>query len=357
MAKRIPLGVIEGFFGRSWSWQQRTELASFLRQTGYDYYLYAPKGDSRLRSQWRQDWSPHDWRALNSLRQHYRATGVKFGLGLSPLDLCGPQGRTDGASLDAKVTRINELQPDILALLFDDMRGDTPQLAAIQTELAHRAAALTSASKVILCPTYYSDDPTLEKVFGARPKDYWETLGSSLDPAIDIFWTGPKVCTDHFTRSHLGDVAERLQRRPFLWDNYPVNDGAIKSKHLYLKPFSRDRADIGDLLAGHAVNPMNQFNLSKLALASLPRAYASANYQPAQLFNELLEQLCPPALRAALQEDAARFSAEGLGKLTPEQRVHLSEHYSQLADDSGMSAEVADWLAGKYTFDPACLTD
>ncbi|WP_049722072.1 beta-N-acetylglucosaminidase domain-containing protein [Gilvimarinus polysaccharolyticus] len=357
MINNTPLGVIEGFFGRSWSWQQRTELATFLQPTGYGYYLYAPKSDTRLRSQWRQDWSQDDWQALCTLRQHYRTTGIEFGIGLSPLDLCAPNGRTDSVCLSAKIDRINQLQPDILALLFDDMRGDIPQLATIQTELAHRVAASSNASKIILCPTYYSDDPILEKVFGARPSGYWEALGQQLDSSIDIFWTGPKVCTEQFTRSHLSDVANRLQRQPFLWDNYPVNDGATKSKHLYLKPFGSDRADIGDLLAGHAVNPMNQFNLSKLALASLPHAYTDASYQPDRLFNTLLEQLCPPALGAALQEDAARFTAEGLDAIEPEVRASLAQRYRQLVDDSGMSAEVADWLAGKYSFDPACLTD
>lgn len=357
MTNSTPLGVIEGFFGHNWSWQQRNELAGFLQSTGYDYYLYAPKSDTRLRSQWRQDWNQDDWQALLTLRQHHQAAGIKFGIGLSPLDLCTPEGRTDSISLDAKIDRINQLQPDILAVLFDDMRGDIPQLATIQAELAHRAAALTTAPKVILCPTYYSDDPILEKVFGTRPKVYWETLGQQLDPSIDIFWTGPKVCTEQFTRSHLIDVASRLGRQPFLWDNYPVNDGAVKSKHLYLQPFGLDRAEIGDLLAGHAVNPMNQFNLSKLALASLPHAYTDANYQPHALFTQLLGQLCPPALRAALQEDCMRFSAQGLEGIAPELCAQLHKRYTQLDDDTGMSTEVADWLAGKYTFDPSCLTD
>lgn len=357
MTNNTPLGVIEGFFGRSWSWQQRMELADFLRNNGFDYYLYAPKNDRHLRSQWRQDWSRQDWQALCDLRQGYSDAGIEFGIGLSPLDLCSPEGRTDGASLDAKIRRINQLQPDILALLFDDMRGDLPQLAATQAELCHRVAALTGAKKVILCPTYYSDDPILEKVFGDRPEGYWQTLGRLVDPAIDIFWTGPKVCTERYTRAHLSDVAERLQRRPTLWDNYPVNDGAVKSKHLYLKPFSDDRASLGDLLAGHAVNPMNQFNLSKLALASLPHAYTSASYQPDTLFNQLLERFCSPKLRQSLQEDAAVFAQLGLDGMSPEQRAQLSLRYRKLQEQNGMAAEVADWLDGEYAFDPSCLTD
>ncbi|WP_041523088.1 beta-N-acetylglucosaminidase domain-containing protein [Gilvimarinus agarilyticus] len=357
MAQHIPLGVIEGFFGRSWNWQQRTELAGFLQQTGYSYYLYAPKSDDRLRSHWRQDWSQSEWANLTTLRDHYRAAGIEFGIGLSPLDLCTPEGQTDSACLHQKIARINQLEPDILALLFDDMRGDIPQLASIQTQLAHQAAEHSNAHQIMLCPTYYSDDPVLAKVFGARPNHYWETLGQQLDPAINIFWTGPKVCTEHFTRTHLSDVADRLGRLPFLWDNYPVNDGAVKSKHLYLAPYSTDRAQIGDLIAGHAVNPMNQFQLSKLALASLPHAYRDAHYQPETLFTTLLDQLCPAELRAALTRDAAFFACEGLDGMTTAQRNLLTERYRTLGENSAMAAEVADWLEGYYTFDPACLTE
>ncbi|WP_339897019.1 beta-N-acetylglucosaminidase domain-containing protein [uncultured Gilvimarinus sp.] len=357
MAQHIPLGVIEGFFGRSWSWQQRTDLASFLQQAGYSYYLYAPKSDDRLRSRWRQDWSQSEWANLTTLRDHYRAAGIEFGIGLSPLDLCTPEGQTDSAGLHAKIARINQLQPDILALLFDDMRGDIPQLASIQVQLAHQAAEHSSARKIILCPTYYSDDPVLEKVFGTRPADYWEALGRQLDLSIDIFWTGPNVCTEHFSGSHLRDVAERLGRPPFLWDNYPVNDGAVKSQHLYLHPFAADRAKIQDLVAGHAVNPMNQYQLSKLALASLPYAYRDPGYNPKRLFNELIRELCPANVGDALQQDAELFATTGLAGITSERRHLLTARYRRLGQQSAMATEVADWLEGEYTFDPACLTD
>src|SRR5690606_38231537 len=100
-------------------------------------------------------------------------------------------------------------------------------------ELTTRAQTLSSADRIILCPTYYSDDPVLERVFGERPHNYWQNLGEQLDSRTDIFWTGPRVCSEHFNVEHLHAVGQRLGRKPFLWDNYPVNDGAIKSRHLH----------------------------------------------------------------------------------------------------------------------------
>jgi hypothetical protein len=357
MTNRTPLGVIEGFFGRSWRWSQRAELAGFLRDQGYQYYIYAPKSDQCLRSSWQKDWEPSQWQALSRLRSVYRQAGIQFGIGLSPLDLCTSPKGAQHTDLVTKIKRINQLQPDLLALLFDDMRGDLPHLASTQVELAHRAAAHSNASQVILCPTYYSDDPVLERVFGTRPNHYWRTLGQTLDSSIELFWTGPEVCSKRFTRAHLKSVAERLGRQPFLWDNYPVNDGAVKSQLLHLAPFGPDRANIGDLLAGHAVNPMNQFNLSKLAIASLPHAYQSSPYKPQALFKQLLEQLCPGPVSRALHEDAHHFAHQGLAHYDAATTARLLKKYQALEDSSGMAREVIDWLEGSYAFDPNCLTE
>ena len=73
-----------------------------------------------------------------------------------------------------------------------------------------------------------------ETVFGAMPTNYWTDLGQGLDSRFDLFWTGPKVCSTDYPLDHLSWVAEQLGRRPFLWDNYPVNDGKKASDYLYL---------------------------------------------------------------------------------------------------------------------------
>ena len=47
------------------------------------------------------------------------------------------------------------------------MRGDIPNLANLQIDYMHQVAELSTAKRIIFCPTYYSFDPVLEKVFGA----------------------------------------------------------------------------------------------------------------------------------------------------------------------------------------------
>jgi hyaluronoglucosaminidase len=53
--KPFKLGVVEGFFGPSWSWDARLDYAEFLSHYGFNTYLYAPKSDiiSKNSKRWR----------------------------------------------------------------------------------------------------------------------------------------------------------------------------------------------------------------------------------------------------------------------------------------------------------------
>ena len=48
----VELGIIEGFYGPLWSWQERKQLVQALEPHDYRFYLYAPKADAFLRRRW-----------------------------------------------------------------------------------------------------------------------------------------------------------------------------------------------------------------------------------------------------------------------------------------------------------------
>ena len=54
------LGVVEGFFGRPWPMGDRRAHAGFLKSSGFDTYVYAPKNDPLLRKEWHLP-SPARW--------------------------------------------------------------------------------------------------------------------------------------------------------------------------------------------------------------------------------------------------------------------------------------------------------
>src|SRR6185312_15983839 len=131
--------------------------------------------DAFLRKRWREAHPSEEAAALSELATRCRALQVRFGVGLSPFELY--------RDFDAGGV-------EYLAILFDDMRGDLAELAPTQVEIMHWVAARTRATKLIVCPSYYSDDPMLDRFFGQRPANYLEDFGRLLDPFIEVFWTG-----------------------------------------------------------------------------------------------------------------------------------------------------------------------
>lgn len=352
-----PIGVIEGFFGKHWSWSIREAYAQFLAQHQFSFYIYAPKSDKHLRKHWQQDWPASEKQTLQKLRIAYQQAGVDFGIGLSPHEIYIDASRNQRALLTQRIQQINELTPDILCILFDDMRGDIPGLAQIQIDIAHQAAQVSTAKKIIFCPTYYSLDPVLEKVFGIMPSNYWQTFSNNLDSTIDMFWTGEKVCSTHYPQSHLDEVTALLGRKPFLWDNYPVNDGAVKSNLLQLRAVDKTHALLPGNIAGHALNPMNQAWLSQIPLASLPAAYGLQNqYNPEKTFMQICTDLCGNKLAMQLQKDISQLQDAGLKNLTVNEKEILRTTYQKFSPNP-FAQEILDWLNGEYLFDPACLTE
>ncbi len=350
MAPDFLAGVVEGFYGRPWSHQLRLEYAGFLRDLGLNSYLYAPKADPFLRKRWQGDWPAGDWLQLRELAGHYAATGVKFGVGLSPFLLYAAYGAVERRQLRDKIERLNQLDAPLLAVLFDDMPGAQPDLAGRQAEIVADIRGWTTASRMLVCPTYYSFDPVLERHFGQRPESYWKDLGRLLPADTDILWTGNAVCSPAITTGDLEQAQEALGRPLVLWDNYPVNDGAVRSRHLYLHPLEQRQCSDSAALRGHFCNPMIQGLCSLPALLGLARLYAGAG----EAADSVLASVLGAAAWRQLQRDRELFRDRGLD-MPESQRQSLEALYSALP--GAAAAEVARWLRGEDGFDPACLTD
>ena len=342
------LGLIEGYYGTPWSWSARRDTIAALARHGYGFYIYAPKADEHLRRRWREPHPRDTSEHLAALAAHCRETRVRFGVGLSPYEIYRGFDAEARAALAAKLAQLDELGLDVLAILFDDMRGDLPNLAETQTEIVYWIAARTNARHIILCPSYYSDDPILDRVFGARPQNYLEDLGRTIDPKIDMFWTGPEVCAREFTPGHLARISEQMQRKPLLWDNYPVNDGPRMSQFLHLRGFSGRPSAIGGHIAGHAVNPALQPVLSRIPALTLAESYAlGERYDYGRAFVAAATTVCGAELAGSLHEDLILLQDTGLDCLDKYADV-LRARYAPV--DHPAAREVIAWLDGKYRF-------
>lgn len=345
----IPeLGVIEGFFGRPWGWEARAHAVRFLAPRGYRFFLYAPKADAFLRRRWQEPHPEAELEAIARLADQCRDAGVRFGIGLTPFELhLTPQGDWRGA-LRSKLDTFAGIGVDDLAILFDDMRGDVEGLAETQAEIVDFAASRGLASRLLCCPSYYSDDPVLDRAFGPRPDRYLETLGRLLDASVEIMWTGEEVCSREISVGHLERVAETIRRRPFLWDNYPVNDGAIMSQHLHLRAFTGRPAEIGPLVSAHGINPASQPLLSLIPALTLAASYSEgSDYCYAAAFRAAAEAVLGEEPARRVEADLLSFQDRGLDRMAPQRRAELRGIYAAFGHPA--AEEVIAWLDGAYS--------
>jgi len=77
----VNVGVIEGFFGRPWEWSARHSTLDFLRDWGYQFYIYAPKADPFLRRRWREPMPEDTLRHLSTLGAYDAANEIAIGVG------------------------------------------------------------------------------------------------------------------------------------------------------------------------------------------------------------------------------------------------------------------------------------
>jgi len=341
------LGIIEGFFGRPYSWAERADMVRALKPVGYGFYLYAPKADAHLRRRWREPYPDTELEALAGFAKACWDTGVRFGVGLSPYELFLGFDAAAKDALAAKLAQLDSLGLTDLGVFFDDMKGDLPELAERQVEIVHWIAERTAAGRLIVCPSYYTDDPVLDRVFGRRPVSYLEDLGLGLDPAIQLMWTGEEVCAREFSPGHLARVAEQMRRKPFLWDNYPVNDGPRMSRHLHLRAFTGRPASIGPEIAAHGVNTASQAVLSRIPALTLAESYAQgADYQYGAAFERAAQAVLGAELADVVARNLLILEDAGLEGMDDERRARLRERFA--AFDHPAAGEIVAWLDGHF---------
>ena len=341
------LGVIEGFFGHPYDWEQREFVARFLGRHGFGFYLYAPKADSFLRRDWAQAYPAERLSSLKAFAASCREAGMRFGVGLSPFEVHLDSSVGWKSAMSDKLNQMGEIGIEDLAILFDDMRGDVPDLARRQIDIVNFIAERAPAKRILCCPSYYSDDPILDSAFGQRPKDYLEDLGSGLDPAIELMWTGEEVVSREISPGHAERIGKQMRRKPFLWDNYPVNDGARMSQHLHLRGFTGRPSSVGPHLAAHGINLASQPTLSLIPALTLAESYKlGADYEYSAAFDRAAALVLGPELAAMIRQHLMTLQDRGLDRLG-ERRDRLRARYSEI--DHPAAREVVAWLDGYWT--------
>ncbi|MBB3189998.1 beta-N-acetylglucosaminidase domain-containing protein [Halomonas cerina] len=342
-----PLGIIEGFYGPSWSWDERRRVVQTLAPHGYGFYWYAPKGDAFLRRRWQERHPAGEAGELERFAADCECLGVDFGVGLSPWEVYRSLDASATRALKDKLRHLRALGVRRLALLFDDMPGDIVGLAKRQGEVVDWVKANGDFEHLAVCPTYYSDDPVLDRMSTPRPAGYLERLGEALDESVAVFWTGEEVCSRAISAGHLRRIRQHLGRPVLLWDNYPVNDGDQMSRHLHLRGFTGRPASLADQIVGHAINPALQPTLSCISAITLAASYAQGeDYCYLAATRQAAGEVLGDALGVQVCDDLLLLEDTGLVHLRGDCKAALRARYA--AFEHPGAREIVRWLDGDY---------
>lgn len=304
-------GVIEGFYGKPFSHEERIDLLRFLGRHGYDCYVYAPKDDPRHREQWRDPYPTDDLARFRELATEAERHGVRFVYAIAPGLSYDVRDPGEFALLAAKIRSMVECGARGIALLFDDLTGDSttldPQLQAALVRRTHDLVAGIDAALAFwfIGNFYCGDADELQRdggfwraLYGRSALDYFAAYAEHVPESVPIMWTGPAVFTATLRTSDARAVRALARRPLILWDNFPVND-ALRDQ-LFLGPYAGREPGVVGALHGVVLNLMSQATANRIPLATAAEFLAAADrYDPERALARAVEAASPDARAAA----------------------------------------------------------
>lgn len=254
-------GVVEGFYGEPWSFDDRVSQLKFYGANKLNTYIYGPKDDPYHSSpNWRLPYPEKEAAELAELVRVAAANKVDFVWAIHP----GQDIRwndTDRDLLLAKFEKMYELGVRSFAVFFDDISGDGTDPVR-QAELLNYiddrfVKVKPDVTPLIMCPTEYN------KAWSNPNGNYLTTLGKRLNPSVQIMWTGDRVISD-MNKPGLDWINERIRRPAYIWWNFPVSD--YVRNHLLLGPVYGNETTLKNDMAGFVANPMERAEASKIAI-------------------------------------------------------------------------------------------
>lgn len=289
-------GVVEGFYGTPWSHEVRLSLIDYYGKFKMNTYIYGPKDDPYHSSpNWRLPYPEKEAKDISELIAACQRNRVDFVWAIHP----GQDIKWNAEDYQNLVNKFNimyDLGVRHFAIFFDDISGEGTNPLK-QTELLNNLTndfvkAKGDVGSLTICPTDYSK-------LWANPTENGSLAiyGKTLDPSVEVFWTGDVVCSD-LTPETLEFINSRIKRPAYYWWNYPVTDYA--RNYLLQGPvYGLDNTLTADDLCGFVSNPMEFGEASKLALYGVSDyTWNIAKYNPIDNWERGLVELMPNASEA-----------------------------------------------------------
>lgn len=316
-------GVIEGFYGPPYTFEQRLDLLRFLATAGLNAYVYAPKDDPLHRELWREPYPEDFLDHFAELAATGEKIGVRFSFALSPGKGLDPQAG-DTTRVQQKLASLMDAGVRHFCLFFDDVLNEPEALKPeVQVRLVNDTFDFLrendAAATLCFISNFYAgtaeqmatDSSPFAALYRTPSSAYFEAY-RQLTPEIPILWTGSFVFSDPITLDEARRFRAFVGRPLILWDNYPVNDVAL-TRELFLAPYTGREAGLETALDGVFMNTMLQPEASKVALWTAARFFEQGEcYDPAAALVEALDVVAGGAGSEALRILAEQFQGHPL---------------------------------------------
>jgi protein O-GlcNAcase/histone acetyltransferase len=291
-------GVVEGFYGQTWTQPQRLRLLQQMSDWGLNTYFYAPKDDLKHRAIWRECYTEDELSKLAEVIAACDKHSLRFIYGLSPgLDI----RFSDEAEQDTirqRMSQLIEVGVRHFALLFDDLPGKMTEadlqafdsVAAAQCHVTNATFGWLrdqfSDGRLLFCPTPYCDRMDRWNLGG---DEYLDEIGKYLLPDIDCLWTGPEIISQEISPESIRSLAARIGREPVIWDNLHANDYDLR--RLFCGPYCGRPAETLKLVKGVLANPNNEFSINFVPLKTMAACLNDPdNYAPRAAYATALSE-------------------------------------------------------------------
>ena len=264
-------GIVEGFYFRPWSWDERRDMMKFMALYKMNAYIYAPKDDPYHRDKWRLNYPEELYGEIKALVEVANRYSIEFIFAVSPGLSAVYSSKEDEDKLVEKFLSVAKLGVKSFGIFYDDIpeqliheedRKRYSSLAEAHADFTNRVLARLKAelgddARMIVTPTEYR---------GVELGEYFKELSEKLAEGVYVMWTGPLVCSIEISYDDASKVSSLSRNRLLVWDNYPVNDYA--RNRLNMGPLRNRDSKLYKVIHGFFFNPMNEAYASHISLAT-----------------------------------------------------------------------------------------
>ena len=288
-------GVVEGFYGKAWSHEQRLRGLKLFGDYNMNTYFLAPKDVPWQRFNWRALFDSNFLTLTQELIHMGDLNAIDIAVCVSPGLSVKYSDQSDVMAVVGRYKQLFDLGARHFGLLWDDIAWELSHAediaAYVSTAAAHadftnrvwaELMKLDPTLKLTMCPMHYS---------GRGNEPYLVELGRDLHARINLMWTGRSICSEYLDISDAVIFERTTMRPPLYWDNFPVNDGSMQ-KSLFIGPVRGREVGLEKYSAGLLSNPMLQFEMSQFPLFTIGQyLWNTSSYDPDQSWEDSLVHL------------------------------------------------------------------